>query len=245
VSNEKNEKKAIWVYAVVLFTSAFIVLLLTAYSQLKFNRNIDEYRNQLSSSEKEKVNYQTNLNTLRSENSKLSDELKKLKEEFSKANNELEENKKDIENLHNKTISIQMYETLTKADMEYENGNITGCAELLLKNINIDFLDSNGKQKYAGLVNKSFKKAAYELYSDGYKCYQQEEYQTAIQKFELSYELAKYEYFSDDCIYFMAYSEYRQGNIDNAKKYIQELVKDYPESNYKNDALNLLKQITG
>ena len=49
----KKGKNTIWIYAVILFTCVFILLLLTGYSQVKFNRNLNEYRNKLISSEEE------------------------------------------------------------------------------------------------------------------------------------------------------------------------------------------------
>jgi len=63
-----NDKKTVWVYAVILFTSAFIVLLITAYSQIKVNKNIDEVRNKLGSTEKEKSNFQMSLSSALAEN---------------------------------------------------------------------------------------------------------------------------------------------------------------------------------
>jgi hypothetical protein len=66
----KNGKGKVWVYAVVLFTSAFIVLILTAISQIRFNKNIDEYRDQISNKEIEKSKFQLNLNSVLEENTK-------------------------------------------------------------------------------------------------------------------------------------------------------------------------------
>lgn len=44
MSNNKSERKTVWIYAVILFTSVFVVLLLTAYSQIKLNTNINKYQ---------------------------------------------------------------------------------------------------------------------------------------------------------------------------------------------------------
>lgn len=55
--DNKKDKKTVWIYAVVLFTSAFIVLMITAYSQIKVNKNIDYVRDKLGNSEKEKKQF--------------------------------------------------------------------------------------------------------------------------------------------------------------------------------------------
>ena len=77
--DNKNEKKQIWMYALILFAGAFIVLLLTAYSQVKFQNNISDYQNKLSTEEKAKINVVTDYNAAIKEINRLTAELESLR----------------------------------------------------------------------------------------------------------------------------------------------------------------------
>jgi cell division protein FtsL len=64
VSENGNGRKAVWMYAVILFSSAFIVLLLTAYSQIKLNKNITRYEGQIHDEKQQNINFKTDLYSL-------------------------------------------------------------------------------------------------------------------------------------------------------------------------------------
>jgi hypothetical protein len=49
-----SKKSKLCVYAIILFNIAFIVLLFTAYSQIKLNENLNSYKNQVINKETEK-----------------------------------------------------------------------------------------------------------------------------------------------------------------------------------------------
>jgi len=242
MTEEKKDKGKVWVYAVVLFTSAFIVLVLTAISQIRFNKNIDEYRDQLSNKEIEKSKFQLNLNSALEENLKLKKEYDELEEELAKVNTELEKYKKETEETSAKCNEMIMaYEYLLLADNEYNDGNIVECAEIINTKIKPEFLSEAGLEKYKDLIEKSYKKAAFKLYSEGLKFYKEENYNEAVDRLLRSVKLADEEYFSDDCYYLLAYSEYYLGNKDNVRKYVELLSQKYPESGYIKYANNLLE----
>lgn len=243
VGERKSDKKnAIWIYAVILFTSAFIVLLLTAYSQIKFNKNIDEYKSRISSGEREKLNFQTNLSTALDENKKIKNELQKLSKEVDSSRIALEEKNKQLDKYKNNMEStIQAYEALLAAEREYNNGNIIDCAMILKKKCNYNLLNKEAVEKYTYLTEKSFMEAAQRLYYDGYKSFKLKEYRKAIEKFQQSIELTDTEYFSDDSLFFMAYSEYNLGNKEAARNHAKRLIDQYPSSNYSKELIELLK----
>jgi len=242
MTEEKNSKGKVWVYAVVLFTSAFIVLILTAISQIRFNRNIDEYRDQLSDKDIEKKRFQLNINSALEEIVKLKNEIDELEDKLAKVNSEFEEYKKETDEAKIKSNEmIKAYEYLLLADSEYNNGDIVECAEIINTKIKPEFLSEAGLEKCEQLIDKSYKKAAFKLYSEGLKLYKEEKYNEAIDRLLRSVKLADEEYFSDDCYYLLAYSEYYLGNKDNVRKYAELLSQKYSQSGYIKYANNLLE----
>ncbi|MCX8128975.1 MAG: hypothetical protein N3I35_02620 [Clostridia bacterium] len=246
MAENNSDKKKVWIYAIVLFTSAFVVLLLTAVSQIKLNKNISDYKTQIHMKEKEKSNFQLNLSSSENQNKKLQEELKATKENLK---NELENNKEDIkkynelETKHKRTV--EAFEKLILAESEYDNKNFAEAALILLKQCDSDYLSNESLNKYFSLKEKVYKIAARQFYVEGFKEYKRSNYSNAILKFQYSIDLIPDEYYSDDCIFFMAYSFYKNGNNEDAEKNINILFKNYPDSTYINDAQDLLKNIKG
>lgn len=240
--NNKKDKKTVWIYAVVLFTSAFIVLMITAYSQIKVNKNIDDVRDKLGSTEKEKSNFQMNLSSALAENKKLNDENKNLQLEIEEARIK-ESNLKDELNDERKiyNLKIENYEKLMKADLKYSNGDVKSCSIILKKEINKDALDKEALEMYTSLLALSSSKAALEFYIDGYELYKRGQYNEAIKSFENSLSLTSTEYYSDDCYYFIGYSNFNMGDKYISKEVMTTLLTNYPESTYKNDVVEFLK----
>jgi TolA-binding protein len=240
--SEKNKgKSTIWMYAVILFTSAFIVLLLTAYSQIKFNKNIDEYKSQLSN---EKTNYEINLKSTLEENKKFKDQLESLNTELASSKGNEQTNKKNIDDINEKYKQISdSYEALYEAENNYSQGDFIRCAEILYKNVNYNIIGTAGKKNYKYLTQKTFDKAAYKLFLDGYADYKAKSYKTAITKFRLSNNLIPNEYYSDDCIYLLGHAEVMQGDKVAAKKAFTELLSRYPKTTFKNEISDLLNDL--
>jgi len=244
MGGEKNGKNTLWVYAVILFTSAFIVLLLTAYSQIKFNKNIDEYKNQLSTEENAKINIQTNLGNALNENKKLNEDLKNLSKENEDLKTKVDVNDKELNNQKQKYNAMaNAYDILIKAQNEYNEGNILNSAETLYSKIDSKLLGKAGVEMYNTLIDNVYNKAANILYINGYNSYINKNYEEAIASLKKAYNYSSREYFSDDCLYFTAYSYYRIGNKNEAKAYMQNLINTYPNSSYKDEAVNLINQM--
>lgn len=244
----KNEKKGtVWVYAVILFTSAFVVLLLTAYSQIKLNKNFTEYKRvEFSNREKEKSDFQLNLNNTKSENVNLKKTIDSLNSELAKMKEEKDSKARDIDEVQKKNSQVlSAYEILLAADNECRKGNIKDCAILLRDRLDPSQLGKEALNTYQDLVAATYKKAALILYEEGYEDYKNKLYDSARAKFGSSVNFAADEYFSDDCYYYMAYSEYRLGNKEAALNAINILLKNYPGSNFSEDAADLIKLIQG
>lgn len=239
--NNKKDKKTVWIYAVVLFTSAFIVLMITAYSQIKVNKNIDDVKNKLGSTEKEKSNFQMNLSSALAENKKLYEKIQNFEIEIKDAKIKESDLKKEIKELQNKRVSgIENYQKLVKADILYYSGDFRNCSLILTKEINKETLEEDAIDLYQKLLNLSIKKASLDFYIYGYEYYKDKEYDKAVENFENSLSLTDTEYYSDDCYYFLAYSQYRKGNVSAAKVAMNTLLINYPDSTYKKEAKDFL-----
>lgn len=243
-TNEGNAKKTLWVYAVVLFTSAFIVLLITGYSQIKFNKSIDDYESQINAGKNERSKVQLTLSSVLEENRKLKNENAALKNENAANKKELEQKTFEVASLNEKNAGAKKdYEALLKAQREYNSGNLTACALLLAINFNKASLDTAGLLEYNRLRDLTFDKAAVNLYQDGYYWYMKKNYDKAIEKLTQSVSIKADAYYSDDCYYFIAYSEYRKGNFEGAKNMFNKLLENYPQTTYKEEVQRMLNLI--
>lgn len=241
----KNEKKQIWMYALILFTGAFIVLLLTAYSQVKFQNNISDYQNKLTSEEKAKINVVTDLNTAIKD-------IKKLKEEIDSLNLQLAESEQKIAteeaesadvDLKNKNTANAM-DMLVTAQEYYSSGDYINCALTLKYDINKDYLSAKGLQSYNKLVSDSYEKASKILYGNGYRNYKSRNYTEAIVNLNRAIDYSqKSEYYVDDAYYYLAYSYYRLSNYTDAKRIILSFENAYPESNFLRDLQKLYRRM--
>jgi septal ring factor EnvC (AmiA/AmiB activator) len=167
----KKGKSSIWMYAVILFTSAFIVLLLTAMSQIRFNKHIDDYKSQIHIKEDEKNRFKSNLTIAIEENTKLDSQVKALSEQIDNLASKLEDSEQMLkEKIDEYKKASEIYKAILLADIEYEKGNYLECAKILYGQVTEpNILDKAIKKKYQFLVDKTYKKAALEFYNKGYR----------------------------------------------------------------------------
>jgi len=218
--------------------------LLTAYSQIKLNKSIDEYQDKISNVKKEKINYETGLNSSLSENKMLLEELEQKEEDLKLQkdkvhllDSQLQKENKDIE------MALNQYEYIIMANDEYVKGDTVGCALTLNSITKKEGLGSEGIKKYNFLYEKTNVKAAMILYNQGYEEYRKGNYKAAINTLQSSLSLTRKEYFSDDGLFFLAYSQYRLGNKAAAKIAFSQLISEYPQSTYKTECDKILSQL--
>ncbi len=226
----------LWVYASAIFLIALVILIFTAYSQMKFNKQIVDYKSQLLNNETEKSEYEFNLNTALDENIKLKDGLEKAINELSgsKAENErlISNNNSLISEYENR---ISAYENLAKAYRFYADGKLPECANIL-RIIKESAIGTEGAKTFTFLWEISSPVAARSLYNQGLELYRKSRYTEAVDKLTDSNYFSMKEYFSDDCLYFLAYSEYKRGNIDMAIRHFSMLIDTFPSSNCYKDS---------
>ena len=237
-----NKKSKIWVYAVILFTSAFIVLLLTAYSQIKLNRNLNDYKNQISHKETENNEYRQNFSSAQEMNVKLNEEIKKLQEENAALKGDILEleKEKDIINKESQDKSA-VEEALHTAFSVYLNGNIIECAGMM-KKIDSSRLDARAADTYKLLMSKVYSEAGKLLFDEGFSLYNKAKYSDAAVKLQLSSEYAPGAAYSDKCLYYLAYAEMKSGNIVSAVEHMNKLTSNYPESRYLKNAKRFIEK---
>lgn len=233
----KETKKAkIWIYAVILFTSAFIVLVITAFSQIKLNNNLDDIKNQAYNKETEKNKYQQKFSSAQEMNTKLNEEIMRLQEE----NNILHDAISDIKNeQENISAAIkkknEANEGLFNALTLYLNRNVVESAALL-KNIDAEKLDIKADEAYKALKLKVNAEAGKLLFNEGYTLYRTAHYTEAAEKLLLSSQYAPSETFSDKCLFYLSYAEFKSGNTTAALEHMEQLIRLYSSSKYRKSA---------
>lgn len=230
--DKRNMKTKIWVYAVVLFTSAFIVLLITAYSQIKLNRNIVDFKTQISNQQNEKNKYQLSYANAQEMNNKLTMENEKLFAENERFSRVIDKLNSDIITIEEESLTkLMQYENLSEAQLQYLKGDIVICAQIL-KNTDPTAFKEKAAEAFGLLSGKAYSEAGKLLFDEGYKLYQRGKYSDAAAKFLMSRDFTKDEKYSDNCLYYLAYAQYKNGYTTTAIDLMESLIKEYPSSTY-------------
>ncbi len=241
----KNEKKQIWMYAVILFTGAFIILLLTAYSQVKFQNNISDYQNKLSSQEKAKLSAVTDLKSALKENERLNKELESLRNKLVDSEQEIATQSSkttDMESKYNSTLTAT--DALVKALEYFNQKDYVNCAVTLKYDVKMEYLSTQGLSTYNNLIDKSYGKASLQLYRDGYKNYKSKNYAGAIINLNRAIDFSKKnEYYIDDAYYYLATSYYKSSSYDDAKRIISEFQINCPTSEFTRNMNKILENM--
>ena len=241
MADKRNMKAKIWVYAVVLFTSAFIVLLITAYSQIKLKSNIDNFKTQISNEQNENKKYQLSyanaqelIGKLTGENEKLAAENKSFSDTIDKLNSDLNIIERESQE------KMTQYEKLSEAQSEYLKGNIVVCAQIL-KNIDPEEFNEKAAEAYTLLSARAYSEAGRQMFDEGYKLYQKGNYSEATARFTLSRDISKDEGYSDNCLYYLAYAQHRTGHTTIAMDLMKTLIQEYPTSSFIKYARTFIK----
>ena len=233
---EENKKTKVWLYAVILFTSAFLILMFTAYSQIKMNKSLDRYKNQIYSKETEKNEYLENFTSAQEMNKKLNEEINDLKNEKTELENEVFLLKVELENSkemqEKKDAAV---EALLNGMSEYLNGNTVESAGYL-KNIDDSGLEGSTLELFNGLSSRVYSEAGEILYNDGFRLYKRGDNEEAAAKLLLSTQYAPSESFSGKCMFYLAYAELKSGNKTAALEHMNRVIAEYPSSGYLKSA---------
>ncbi len=238
----ENKKSNVWLYAVILFTSAFIVLLFAGLSQIKMNKNLSAYKSQVFTTENEKNKYQQNFSSAQEMNQKLNDQISALENETLVLKNMI----RDLNN--DKAVGDAATQKKNEAEenfhsvlSEYMKRNVTEAAGLLAS-VDSSLFEGKDLEAFNALDLKVRSEAGKLLYDEGYKLYRQGKYTEAAVKLELSLGYAKKETFSDNCLFYLAWAEIKTGNKTAAVNHMRLLVQEYPESGYLKGAKSFINR---
>lgn len=227
-----NKKSNVWLYAVILFTSAFIVLVFAGLSQIKMNKSISTYKSQVHNTENEKNKYQQNFSSAQEMNQKLNEQINVLENEVQILKNVISSmnNDKKIrdEAIQRKNEAEENFHGVLSA---YLNGDVTEAAGLL-SSVDTTLLSGQDMVAFNALDVKVRSEAGRVLYDEGYSLYRKAEYSKAATKLGLSFTYAQKESYSDRCLYYLAWAEKKSGKKTAALDHMRLLVQDYPNSRY-------------
>ena len=237
---EKKNKagsKNIWMYAVLLFTSAFVILILTAYSQMKLNSEKNNIASTLQNEIIQKDTYRVNLSQTLEENQAILNELNSLKQTnqiiAAEKNGLSEENVR----LKDKNANIaKMYEKFIKADEFFSTNDWLGSAKELFMDFDITFLSNASITRCRYILDTITPSTPENAYLTGYSRYVSGSYQEAADLFNLSIKVDSSTFFSDDCYYLQAHSYMFLNDNIKAAQLLDTMIRNYPDSNLINEA---------
>lgn len=240
----KNQSKFFWIYCIVLFTSAFVLISLSAISQSRLSKDVETYRQKLDQQEGLYKGAQKSLITLNKENQELSEKVTELEEQMTQLQEETNKNKDEITRLQEENNSIRTsVDHLLRAEEFYKKGNYIESAKHLIY-VNYELLSEGTKKIYDIFGHKVLNQAALKTYNQGYQYYKNKNYNEAIKQLNLSLQFRKDIYFSDDAMYFLAMSYFEKGDIEEAKKTLLQIQEQYPDSTYMKAVEQQLEKIS-
>lgn len=227
-------KSHVWILILCLLIIITNVLVITGYIQIKYNKTLSLRNSNISNIEKDSI---------LKENNELKSSIEKLEEELVRQKEEISQTEKKYKSAKDYSANIlNVYEDLIKAEILRQNGDLIGSAEAL-KSVNKDYLQVEAGKVDNKIRNEVSKPAALYFYKAGQDDFVKGSYNIAIEEFKKSIYFITDEDFKDDCIFFLGKSYYLTGNNYVAKKTIKQLIDDFPDSEYKNEAENIYLSI--
>jgi tetratricopeptide (TPR) repeat protein len=226
-----------WIYAVLLFTSAFIILAITAYSQIKYNGEKGNIQTTLQKEVAAKDTYKINLNDALAENEAIINELEQYKIDNKAISDENALLKTENQKLQSNNLMIsKTYDRYVTADSYYINGDWINSAKILYRNFDVTLLGATASARVAAIMKAIGTTVAQNAYLTGYNSYLAGKYADAADLFDLSIIIDNTTYYADDCFYLEAHCYMTLGNNEKALELLKILIDTYPESNLINEA---------
>ena len=238
MDKEKSRRKFLWIYAVVLFASAFAVLLLTAFSQIKLNSNIQEYKTKLNENESKIKHFDLSLTSAEKERNSLLSKIEALEKENSNLKSVTANGGKIDFNARIK----QSNDTLIKADSLYRSGKKVQAAQTL-KETSEEDLGEQAKIRYNYLKLQVYQEATKYFYKQAKEQMAINNYIKSKEYFENSLAFDDAKYYEENSLYYLAVLNSKLKDKKALDSAIQKLIVIYPKSAYIEKA-NKLKLIS-
>lgn len=191
-----------------------------------------------------KVNHQLNKNnSVQLENNQKLAVKNSSLDELQRQVNTLTEDKDKLQKEVDKykggsSSTIKNYEYLIDALNQYAQQNYTDSAASYASidsSVTIDSTAYNNAYKY--LSSKLKGQVTDSLYQLGEQAYNSGDYDTAIKNYK---KCLKQDKSYVQALYKLAYSYYKKGDTTNSNKYFKQIVKDFPDSQYYNEAVGIV-----
>ena len=217
----ENKPKIPYIYAIIIFSSALLLILITSTSRNYINEEENKLTKQMGMFE----GIQATLHDLKEENNRLKEKLnfqQEKQKEMQESINELKDEK---------LLIMQNADDLLLAKDFYYIRDYINCAEYLYK-VNTELLGEKARKEYNLIAGEVFEKASRTLYMKGYRDFKNKMYSEAIKNFETSLKYKNDMYYSDDAMYYLALSYKNINETDKSKQIFDEFIKTYPDSLY-------------
>lgn len=238
-----NKSKFLWLYSIVLFTIAFVLIFMSGVSQSRLSKDVKTFKEQLSEQQGLFQGVQKSLSALIEENEQYKKTIKEKEEQLKQFQMQINELNKQLNEIEQqKNTFIESIDNLLEAKNYYNDKKYIESA-LYLEHVNYEILNVSSKKLYNSFASIVLEKAANIYYSRGYENYKKHNFNDAIENFTKSLKYKKDVYFSDDAMFFLAVSMYKINQVDEAKKQLLQLKEKYPVSTYKKEVDRFLSSI--
>ena len=151
---------------------------------------------------------------------------------------EKEDLERELSTYKGKDGIIQTYESMLVAMDAYIQNDSIKTMEALA-NVDTAVINSEDfKKVYGEIKEAAAQEATRTLYEQGYNRYRNGDYQTAIEVLAKAYEIGKED---AGVIYYLGRSYQRSGDSETGKKYLQEVIDKYPNTQYASQAKDYIK----
>lgn len=199
----------------------FLIMPARLQSQMQsYNKTLADYSSQLSDSNAEVTSLKSQVDKLTTENAEL---------------------KQATENVGITVENVQYYDAIIAGAYAYMTGDKTQAAEAVVDVDMTAVTSQTAINIYNTIKSECFADAATALYEKGFEAYNGNEYSSAVAALERCVKLNP-EYV--EAIYYLAGSYNALKETDKAKEYYQQIVDNYPDSFYANDARAYLAKNT-
>jgi|GEM_PF-696860 len=157
----------------------------------------------------------------------------------------LQENKELKMQLDEANLELKQYKLsneISQVSTLYSQGKYLTAAEKL-REIPVDQLNAEQKERYETLKKNVNLKAASELTTKGNSLYNSKKYAEAIENLEKVFELGDNWTFGDKALYILGKSYVEQGENQKGAETFQKLITQYPKSQYVKYAKSRLKAL--
>lgn len=163
------------------------------------------------------------------------EEVLSMREELQK----LQEENRQLRSEENKQANLELLQT---AISQHQDEDYIGCVTTLAAIDTLGFGEED-LARYESIKTTVYPKAADAYYTNGKGEFLSNHFAEAKTSLESALEYVNGENFVDDILYYLARIAEHDGDNETAKKYYEQIIADYPDSNQMSNVENALQQL--